>query len=256
MGLSPEQWILGLTAALLVGFSKTGMPGVGILVVPMLAAAFGGRISVGVMLPLLILGDCFAVYWYRRHARWDQLGPLIPWVLPGMGLGALALWALGKQSSGKDLMDVLIGSLVLGMLAVHLARMRLKDRMVPHSKAAVASTGAAAGFSTTVSNAAGPIMSIYLTAMGLPKEQFMGTTAWYFFIFNLSKLPVYLILTAMNPAHPIMNRPSLAADLLLAPGVLAGVAAGKLLLPYLPQKLFDGLVLGLAGVAAVKLIIG
>ncbi|MGC8669296.1 MAG: sulfite exporter TauE/SafE family protein [Chthonomonadales bacterium] len=254
--MNTHQWILGIAAALLVGFSKTGMPGVGILVVPMLAAAFGGRLSVGVMLPLLILGDCFAVYWYRHHARWDRLGPLIPWVLPGMALGALALWALGNRSGGKDLMDVVIGALVLGMLAVQLARMRLKDRIVPHSRAAVASTGAVAGFSTTVSNAAGPIMSIYLTAMGLPKEQFMGTTAWYFFIFNLSKFPVYLALTAMNPTHPIMNRPSLLADLMLAPGVLVGVAAGKWLLPYLPQKLFDGLVLGLAGVAALKLIMG
>ena len=87
------QWALGGTAALLIGFSKTGMPGVGILVVPMLASAFGGRPSVGTMLPMLIFGDCFAVYWYKQHARWDKLRELIPWVLGGMALGAVALWS-------------------------------------------------------------------------------------------------------------------------------------------------------------------
>lgn len=57
MNLTPEQWAMGAAAGTLIGFSKTGMPGVGILVVPMLAHAFGGRASVGLMLPMLIFGD-------------------------------------------------------------------------------------------------------------------------------------------------------------------------------------------------------
>ena len=69
LDLTVWQWLLGAAAALLVGVSKTGIPGVGILVVTLLAQAFGGWNSVGVMLPMLILGDVFAVAWYKRHAQ-------------------------------------------------------------------------------------------------------------------------------------------------------------------------------------------
>ena len=67
--------------------------------------------------------------------------------------------------------------------------------------------GVGAGLSTTVSNAAGPLMSIYMTSLGLEKTAFMGTTAWYFFIFNLTKIPMYLLLDWLTPAHPAWCRP-------------------------------------------------
>ena len=76
MHLELWQWILGGVAALFVGISKTGVPGAGILVVPLLAAVFGGRPTVGIMLPMLIFADCFAVAWYKRHAQWDKLAKL------------------------------------------------------------------------------------------------------------------------------------------------------------------------------------
>ena len=91
MHLELWQWILGGTAALMIGVSKTGVPGIGILVVPLLASVFGGRPSVGIMLPMLILADCFAGVWYRRHAQWDKLVRLLPWVVAGMAIGAATL---------------------------------------------------------------------------------------------------------------------------------------------------------------------
>lgn len=185
MHLELWQWIIGAAAAWLVGVSKTGIPGVGMVVVPMLAAAFGGQASVGIMLPMLLFGDCFAVAWYRQHAQWSTLVGLLPWVIAGMAAGAGALWAVGRSTGGKDILSILIGALVLILLAVHLLRGRLGDRLDPKSPAGVAGTGVAAGFATTVSNAAGPVMTIYLMAHQLDKQQFMGTIAWYFFIINL-----------------------------------------------------------------------
>ncbi|GBC97266.1 hypothetical protein HRbin16_03087 [bacterium HR16] len=249
------QLLLGAIAAFLIGVSKTGVPGIGILVVPLLATAFGGRASVGTMLPMLIVGDIFAVRWYRQHTQWKRLVELIPWVAVGMALGALVLWHLGKAKGGKDLLEPLIGTLVLVMLAVHLLRRRWGDRLTPHSPVTVASTGTAAGFATTVSNAAGPIMGIYMTSLGLPKEQFMGTSAWYYFAVNLSKLPLFVALSLINPARPIVTAHSLLFNVAVIPVIVAGVYLGRWLLPRIPQKLFDSAVLVLAAVAAVKLII-
>ncbi|MCX6359263.1 MAG: sulfite exporter TauE/SafE family protein [Armatimonadetes bacterium] len=250
-----DQWLLGSVAALLIGFSKTGMPGAGILVVPLLAHAFGARQSVGVMLPMLIFADVFAVVWYRRHAQWDKLIRLAPWVVLGMALGALALKVLGEMPNGKTEMGRLVGGLVLAMLAVHVGRKRWGDRLAPHSVAGSGAVGVAAGFTTTASNAAGPIMSIYLQSMGLPKDQFMGTAAWFFFVVNISKLPVFVWLTVANPANPIITSGSLIKDAMLCPIILAGVFLGRWVLPRVKQDLFDAIVLGLAGVAAIMLLL-
>ncbi|MCC6484597.1 MAG: sulfite exporter TauE/SafE family protein [Armatimonadetes bacterium] len=255
MHLTTLDWLLGIVAALLVGFSKTGVPGVGILVVPLMAGIFGGRLSVGAVLPMLSFADCFAVARYRSHTRWDKLLELVPWVVLGMLGGAGFLLYLGERTKTRDVLSIVIGYMVLGMLGLHLARKRWGDRLTPHSRAGVVSTGALAGFSTTVSNAAGPIMTIYLTGMGLGKNQFMGTTALYFFIFNLAKVPIFLLLTHLQPGQPIMTHQTLMFDLAVAPAIAAGALSGSWLLPRIPQKQFDSAVLILAGLAALKLII-
>jgi uncharacterized protein len=253
--LTATQWVLGASAALLVGISKTGVPGVGILVVSMLAAAFGGRHSIGVMLPMLIFADCFAVFWYHRHAQWDKLRGLFLWVIIGLIIGSGALWIIGENKSTKDILTPIIGVIVLLMLALHLLQGRLGPHLTPTSKAGVAGTGVIAGFTTTVSNAAGPVMNIYMTAHKMPKEQFMGTIAWYFLIINVSKAPIYAWLTAANPHKPIFTHESLLFNLLVAPAILAGVFAGRWLLPRVSQKFFDNTVLILAGAAALKSIL-
>ena len=253
MGLDASQWALGAAAALLVGISKTGLPGAGILVVPVMAALFGSRLSVGTVLPMLIVGDIFAVAWYRRHARWDKLLKLVPYVLAGVAAGGVVLATL-KGKAGSQSMDALIGVLVLAMLGVHLLRSRVGDRIAPTSPAGVVATGVGAGFATTVSNAAGPIMQIYLTASGLPKQQFMGTTAWYFFLINLTKVPVFAYLSLRDPANPIMNGSSLTFNAAIAPVIVTGAFIGRWLLPRVPQRLFDNLMLALAAVAALNLL--
>jgi uncharacterized membrane protein YfcA len=252
--MTTEQWLLGALAALIVGFTKTGVPGVGILVVPIMATAFGGWASVGLTLPMLIFGDLFAVLWYRRHARWDKLGGLIPWVLLGITAGAVLLFVLGQTAATQLGLNPIIGALVLVMLAINLARRRWSNQLVPSSPAGLIITGASAGFTTTISNAAGPIMAIYLTSLKLPKEQFMGTSAWYFFIFNLTKLPIYILLTLIHPQAPLVTLESLSLNALLIPAIVAGAFLGKWLLPRIPQALFDFLALGLAGIAALRLL--
>lgn len=252
--LTIYQWILGALAAALTGFSKTGIPGTGILVVPVMAAIFGGRESVGALLPMLIFADLFALARYRQHAQWDKLWQLIPWVLAGFVIGALLLWKLADYEGSKDLLGPIIGVLVLGMLAVHLARAKLGDRLTPRSRTGAAATGVLAGFSTMVSNAAGPVMGIYLAAMGMSKNQFMGTFAWYFFIFNTTKLPVYIGITLMAPDKPIITASSLAFNAAMAPFIGLGALSGYWLLPRIPQRLFDEAILTLAAIAALKLI--
>lgn len=231
------------------------MPGTGILVVPMMAAVFGGRLSVGATLPLLIFADCFAVAFYRTHAQWDRLRSLLPWVLAGLAVGTWFLKELGDHPRARDPLSPIIGVIVLFMLALSLLRNRLGEKFAPHGKIGTGATGVLGGFTTMVSNAAGPVMQIYLVATGMPKQQLMGTTATYFFLINVAKLPLLIWLTLDNPSQPLLTWESVKFDLMMLPLILVGALGGRKILPIVPQKAFNNVVLALAAVAAVKLLL-
>jgi uncharacterized membrane protein YfcA len=246
MDYSLPAIVLGFCATALVGLSKTGVPGVSIPAILMMAEAFPGneKLSVGAILPLLLLGDLFAVGYYRRHTQWSRLLGLFPYVAAGMVPGVLVL-VLVDHGQFK----LVLGSLVLALLAVEVGRQWYGWTHVPHSRWFVATMGMLAGFGTAVGNAAGPVMGIYLISRGMGKEHFMGTWAWFFLIVNLSKAPVFAALGMITPA-------TLGFDLLVIPMVVVGALAGRRLLSIIPQKLFNGLVLVLAGAAALRLIFG
>lgn len=252
--ISTLGWVILGSAAFIIGFSKTGLPGSGILAVPLIASVLGGRQSVGSALPLLILGDCFAVYFYRKQARFDHLLKLLPWVLGGFLIGCLALYQLGHLHLKADPLNPIIGVIVLLMLGLSQLRGSLGDKLVPTSPAGTGATGILAGFTTMVSNAAGPIMQIYLVATKMPKEELMGTSSLYFFTVNCLKVPFYLWLSVDNPGQTLWSPQSLTAVACVVPVLLMGAVLGKRLLPVIPQKVFTQIVLVLAAIGAVKLI--
>lgn len=252
---APWQYAVGALCALIIGFSKTGVPGTGILMVPMMAAVFGGRLSVGATLPLLIFADIFAVAFYRADAQWDRLKQLIPWVLIGLGFGTWFLKELGDHPRVHDPMNPIIGGIVLFMLVLALLRSKLGDRFAPHGKFGTRCTGILGGFTTMVSNAAGPVMQIYLVSTGMPKAQMMGTTATYFFLINSVKVIPLIWLTLDNPAKPLFTWETLHFNLLMLPLILIGALGGRKLLPLIPQAAFNNLVLVLSALAAVRLLL-
>lgn len=241
-------WTLLALGALIVGFSKTGIAGVGALAVAIFANVLPSRESTGVVLPLLICADVVGVTTYHRHAVWSHLWRLFPFAASGIVLGWLAM---EKLEAGQ--IRVGIGAILLAMVVLHAWRQRrqVKAGDVPapqHSTAYAAVMGLLAGFTTMLANAAGPIMILYLLAMRLPKMEFMGTAAWYFCVLNLFKVPFSANLGLINPL-------SLKLNLVLAPFVLVGAFGGRMLLPHLPQKLFERLALAFTALAAIRLLL-
>ena len=240
-------WSLLALGALIVGFSKTGIAGVGALAVAIFANVLPSRESTGVVLPLLICADLVAVTTFHRHAVWSHLWRLFPFA----ALGIVAGWlAMGKLEAGQ--IRVGIGAILLVMVVLHLWRQwRMagvaETTPAPHSTWYAAGMGLLAGFTTMLANAAGPIMILYLLAMRLPKMEFMGTAAWYFCVLNLFKVPFSVNLGLINPL-------SLKLNLALAPFVLVGAFGGRRLLPHLPQKLFERLALIFTALAALRLL--
>ena len=84
LDLSPVGWVVVALCAVMVGITKTGIPGLGILVVPLMAGVLPARSSVGVLLGILILADLFAAGYHRRNAKWFHVLRLLPAAFAGI----------------------------------------------------------------------------------------------------------------------------------------------------------------------------
>jgi uncharacterized protein len=236
--LAAWQWALGALCAFQVGVAKTGLPGVGILAIPLMVITVGdARQSAGWLLPVLCTADLFAVYYWRRHASARTLFSLAPWVLGGIATGTVAL------TLSERILRPMIGVIILIMLAIYLWRRFQKHPAVPGHGAPY---GLAAGFASTVANAAGPVMNLYLLSRRLSKEEFVATGAWFFFFVNLTKAPIYVW-------HGMITPRSLAFDLIMIPAVLAGALAGRWFLMHIPARLFEIAILFLTGASTLLL---
>jgi len=237
------QWIISIICALMIGFAKSGIPGSGGLVPPLMASIMPARESTGFVLPLLIMADILAIIYWRRHVEWLQLMKLMPWAWMGIFIGYLGMGQISDEG-----LKIFIGLLVLILMAVSWIRDRsFTDNRIPGHWLFAAFLGTMAGASSMMANAAGPVMIIYLTAMGLSKENFIGTSAWFFWIINLSKLP-------FSHRLDLISVESLQANLLLLPFIITGGIIGILLVHRISQKHFDAVVKILAIGAAVYLI--
>jgi uncharacterized membrane protein YfcA len=200
----------------------------------------------GLILPLLIFGDCVAVLSYRTHTQWRYVWKLLPWTAAGVVLGYFALGHISDRTA-----RTMIGVIIVFLCAMGYWRRYMKT---PASETGhwhwtlAAALGVTAGFVTLVANAAGPLMAIYLVAMRLPKMQFVGTAAVFFMVLNLFKVPFMVDLG-------LITAPSFVLNLMLAPAVLLGAFAGRWLLIHINQRLFENLVLALSAIAGVLLIV-
>jgi uncharacterized membrane protein YfcA len=241
--LTSLQWIILGLSGLLIGMSKTGISGIGLMVVPLLANAFGGRPSVGLLLPILILADIFAVSWYNRHAQWKHIMRLIPWAFAGIIIATIVGKSISDQTFNKLLAILVIGGIAL-LIWQDLRSGKLK---IPKSRWFAGGMGLLGGFSTMIGNAAGPVMALYLLSMRLPKNSYIGTGAWFFFIVNLSKVPLHVW------SWKTITVNSFLLDLLMIPAIAAGAFLGIWLVRLLPEKFYRILVIVTTLLSAILL---
>ncbi len=186
--LSLLQWSLIAFTVLLLGFAKAGIKGIGIIIVVALAFIFGEKASTGILLPLLISADVLAVVYYHRHANWSFIKKLLPWMIIGVLVG---VWA------GNEISEILFKRLMAFIILISVLLMvyteKRKSKVIPNNQLVATSAGFLAGFTTMIGNLAGPVANIYFLAMRLPKNEFIGTAAWLFFLINLFKLPFHII---------------------------------------------------------------
>lgn len=239
------QWVIIIIAAFLVGFSKTGISGMTMLVIPIMAHGFGGRDSTGIMLPMLLVGDIFAIWYYRKSVEWRNVFTPLPWAIIGLGLGAF----VGNYISDKTFV-MLIGFIVMFCLGILIyTEKKGKYIAVPSDIWFYILIGILSGFASMIGNAAGPIFSIYLLALGFKKNNYMGTNAWFFFIINFTKIPLQVFVW-----HNIGLK-SLTIAIIMIPIITMGAILGFFILKKINENYFRYLVIVMTAIAALRLVI-
>ncbi len=239
------QWILLAVSAMFIGMSKVGVPGISMIVVPTLAIIFGGKASTGILLPILMMADLFGVAFYHRHAQWRYFWKLLPWALIGIGI---ALW-VGKVVN-DELFKNLIAILVFGSIGLMLWKDRRKGTdFLPDTLWFAASMGILGGFATMIGNVAGPILAIYLLAMHLPKNSFIGTGAWFFLVVNFLKFPLHIFV------WKTITWNTLTIDLMLLPAIAIGAFLGVILIKKISEKTYRTAVIVITVLSAFLLLI-
>ncbi len=238
----PTEWAIALVAALIVGVSKSGIGGLGMLAVVLFTHIIPAKQATGMVLPLLCIGDIVGALNFRQHASWHHIRRLFPWAAAGVVIGYFSMSRIDEHQA-----RVLIGGIVLALVLMHVIRRRFSGHEAQHGAWFAPVIGVLAGFTTLVANAAGPLMAVYLLSMRLPKMDYVGTGAVFFLLLNFFKVPFMIDLGLITTA-------SFSLNLILAPVVIAGAYLGRKLVTKIDQRMFENIALGLSLLAGLKLL--
>ncbi len=242
--ISSSSWILSIISIIILGLSKSGLKGIAIIVVSLMAIAFGAKESTGLIVPLLIAGDIFAVIYYNRHAQWNYIIRFLPWMILGVIFGVL----IGKDLDENTFKIGLSIIILISAMMMFLWDQR-KSKKVPTHWIFAGSMGILSGITTMIGNLAGAFANIFFLALSLPKNQFIGTAAWVFFIVNIFKLLCYIFIWKTVTINTLM------INLKLIPALLIGLFIGVRLIKIINDSFYRKLILILTAIGALLLLI-
>lgn len=243
MDLSQPQFIYIGLAALIVGFTKTSVGGVGILAILLMALAFPGKASPGIILPMLLFADILAVMFYHRECQWGILLKIFPLTAVGVVIGYFTV-----EHIPTEVFERVLGIIILVMLLLEFyVSKKNKPQASSSSWLTISMIGIMAGIATMIANAAGPIFGIYLLQMGLTKKEFVGTRSWFFLVLNIFKIP-------FSASLGLITVETLKLDLLFVPVILLGAYFGYKVLNLINLKLFKNFIRVAVLIASIRLI--
>lgn len=239
--LTLSQWVVICLTALCIGMSKTGVQGIMLMMVPLMALVFGAKESTGVILPMLCMADVIAVAYYKRIADWKVVTRLLPTAILGF---FIAIWVDHLVPSGQ-FRQLMGWTLMLALVIMFWSEFFGKENRWMHRWWYAALFGLLGGFTTMIGNAAGPVMSIYLLSMRKPKMEYIGINAWFFLVVNLLKVPLQVFV------WDNITWQSFSLNLLMLPLIGIGAWAGIHLVRLIPELAFRRFIQAVTIIAVV-----
>jgi uncharacterized membrane protein YfcA len=231
-------------AALLVGLAKGGLGPLAAMIVPLVAMVMPVETATGIVLPMLMVGDIFALRAYWREWDMRHIRLLIPTAVIGVIVGALLLTTLPEV-----ILRRILGIFTLLIAAYNLANETLESlTYTPHPWHGYLA-GGATGFASALANAGAPLATAYLLLQKLRPVVFIGTSTLFFAIINLLKLPIYLVMD-------VLNFNELLDILIMLPLIPLGVWMGRQIIVRINQKAFEWIMLAFLVYLGISLLLG
>ena len=236
-------WSAALFSAIFVGLGKGGLPVVASLAVPSLSLVMSPIAAAGLLLPVYVVSDIFALFAYRR----DYEPQVLKIGLIGMTVGVLIGWATAHLVI-EWVVTILIGFMG-AIFSVHQILKKLyqteQNKLISHKKGYFWST--VAGFTSFISHNGGPPWQIFVLPIGLSKSVFVGTSVIAFSYVNAIKLIPYYFLGQMSLGNLKI------ALYLMVPASIA-VYVGFRLVKLIPEQVFFKIVISALFLISFKLI--
>lgn len=237
------NYIIAAICALLLGISKSGIKGIASLIVTGLALVYGAKNSTGILMPLLLVGDVFAITYYKRHVQKEYIIKLLPWMVLGVLFGVI-----GGSYISESIFKYGMALIILFSVGLMYYWENKKDKTVPSHWIFASSMGLLAGFTTMIGNLAGAFTNIYFLAMRIPKNNFIGTAAWLFFLINSFKVPFHIW------SWKTINSESILISLKLIPFVIFGLIIGVFLVKKIEDESYRKLILLFTAIGGVAIL--
>ncbi len=231
-----EIALLLMLVALLIGLSKGGLGGpVPVsMTAPLLSLVMPVQAAIGVTLPLLMIADVFALYFFWR--KWDMryVKLMLPMGLIGAVLGIVLLSVL-SDSTLRRVLGAFTLVAVIYKVASDSGILRKYKARLWHGQLA----GWGSGFASALANAGAPPFTAYMLLQDdITPMSFIGTTTLFFAIINAFKLPGFLLTGTLDIQR-------LISILWIVPIIPVGVWLGRWLIHRINTELFIRIMLAL-----------
>ncbi len=238
------EWGLALFASFLIGAAKSGLKGIGAIIMTLMALVFGAKASTGIVVPLLIAADILAVRYYRRSADWRLFWRFVPFMMAGVLVG---VW-VGKDLDEQTFKYGMAAIILVGVAIMAWNDMRKSD-YIPDNLLFASVMGLTAGFTTMIGNLAGAFSNIFFLAMRVPKAAFIGTAAWIYFIVNIFKVPFHIW------SWGTISMETFKLNLVLIPVLVIGFFIGVRFVDMFSDKSYRRFILVMTAIGAVLILL-
>jgi len=255
--MSLEWHLVIFSAALLIGLSKGGLGGPlpVALVSPLVALVMPISEAIGIIVPLLIFADMFAIRAYWKEWDMAQIRLLMPFAIIGTIIGIIGLRAFAPFDTALRLF---LGVFTLGVVIYWIMGNRKKAKSKQENNTPIAEyqfkpwhaylAGFGSGFMSALANTGAPVITSYLILQQFERIKFIGTITLLFSVVNFMKLPGHL-------SAGTIQLEQLLSVLWALPVIPIAVWLGRQLIEKMSQRVFDIILIALLLWAASTLII-
>jgi uncharacterized membrane protein YfcA len=238
--------VLGMIVfvAFMISLSKGGLGGMlGALGTPLLALVMPASEVLGLLLPILLLADAFAIamHWGKWNARLVWL--LIPGAVIGVTIGTYFV-----ANAPTKVLKLGLAAITLLFVFYKLVEKRLLSSLKYEDRSWHGwLAGTTGGFASSLAHSGGPPISMYLMLQDVSPAIFNATSVLFFAILNWIKVPYYFYIN-------LFDFQRLWQLAWIAPVVPLGVWVGHWIGTRVSREVFDNIMVVLLLLTALLLI--